>query len=236
MRIRFLILSSVSFCALQAQQNFINVPSSEATRQGKLFFQQQINCNKIIQSNTTLDYGLGKGFEVGANVLGLNFSEQKRAFFKNDTNDVDPYNPLVMLNGLKQFEINKRFSVSVGGQYGFDITDIHNIKNARLAYGNLLAKDLLVKKSTWVFGCYYNSVHYGGLDGNRFGPWLGFEIPATQRLHFMAESIIGHNALAYTSLGCIYYPTPKTPITFGVQLPNTKSNAYSFVLELTYVP
>ena len=101
---KLLFLSSlVSY----SQQNYINVPSSEATTKHKLFLQQQLNFNEIIQSNTTLDFGLGKGFEIGANVLGLNFSDKNRSFIKNDTNDIDPYNPLVMLNGLKQFEISK---------------------------------------------------------------------------------------------------------------------------------
>jgi len=47
-----------------SQQNFINVPSSEATKKHKLFFQQQLNFNELIQSNTTIDYGLGKDLKL----------------------------------------------------------------------------------------------------------------------------------------------------------------------------
>jgi hypothetical protein len=49
----------------------------------------------------------------------------------------------------------------------------------------------------------------------------------------MAESVLGKNALAYISLGVIYYPLKYMPLTFGIQIPNTENNAYSFVFELT---
>ncbi len=102
------------------QQNFINVPSSEATTKNNLFFQQQLNFNELTQSKTTLDYGLGKGFEIGVNVLGLNFSDKKKSFLNNDTNDVDPFNPLILINGLKQFKVNEKISFAMGAQYGLN--------------------------------------------------------------------------------------------------------------------
>lgn len=49
----------------KAQQSFINVPSGELTPVKNLFFQQQLNINELFQSNTTIDFGLGKGFECG---------------------------------------------------------------------------------------------------------------------------------------------------------------------------
>ena len=228
----FLLLGLVS----RSQQNFINVPSSEATEAHKLFFQQQINFNELIQSNTTADYGLGKGFEIGANILGLNFSDKNRSFIKNDTNDRDPYNPLIMLNGLKQFKINDRISITTGSQLGLNFRDGKRTTAAALGYGNVLFKDLVIKNSSLVLGGYYNSIHYGGRMGNRFGGWLGTEIPVNSYFHIMAESIIGDNALCYTSVGMIFYPLPWLPLTFGIQVPNTKNNAYSLVFELTVMP
>jgi len=71
-----------------AQQNFINVPSSEVTIKNKYFFQQQINFNDLIQSNTTLDYGLGKGYEIGLNILGINFDQNRKIIFQNNTSDI----------------------------------------------------------------------------------------------------------------------------------------------------
>lgn len=218
-----------------AQQNFINVPSSEVTKSKKLFFQQQINFNELIQSNTTIDYGLGRGFEVGMNVLGLNFSKKRKSFLKNDTNDVDPYNPLVLINGLKQIKFTEKCSMAIGSQLGLNFRKNRNTYEAALIYTNILVEDIFLKGSKYVGGIYFNSRHYGG-RGDRIGGWIATELPVYDKLHVMAESIYGNNALSYTSLGLIYYPKPYLPLTFGFQVPNVKRNSYAIVFELTYVP
>ena len=218
-----------------AQQNFINVPSIEVTKKEKLFFQQQINFNELLQSNTTLDYGLGSNLEVGCNVLGLNFSEKRNSFLNNDTNDVDPYNPLVMVNGLKRLIINERASFGIGTQLGLNFRRNRDTYGASLVYANLIYNDLLVKDSKLVGGVYYNSRHYGG-KGMRFSGWLATEIPVAKKIHLMAESILGDNSLSYTSFGLVYYPKPYLPLTFGFQVPNIQRNSYAFVFELTIIP
>lgn len=229
------ILFFLLYFSSLSQQNFINVPSSEVTKKNKLFYQQQINFNELIQSNTTLDFGLGKGFEIGINVLGLNFSSKHKSFLQNDTEDKDPFNPLIMINGLKQFELNENISIAVGSQMGLNLTDIKETHRALLSYGNLLIKNILIENSSLVLGSYYNSIHYGGF-GNRVGAWIGSEIPIINKLHFVAESVIGNNALSYTSIGAIYYPKKRMPLTLGIQIPNTKNNSYSIVFEITFVP
>jgi hypothetical protein len=221
--------------AVSAQQNLINVPSSEVTEKNKIFFQQQINFNELIQSNTTVDFGLGKGFECGINVLGLNFSQKKRSFLHNDSSDTDPYNPLIMINSLKQFSLSEKVKLSAGMQGGINYKLDDYTKEAYLLYSNLMIRDILIKKSEIIGGVYYNSKHYGG-SGERLSAWMGMEVPLLNKFHFMAESVLGNNALSYTSLGFIYYPKPFLPLTFGFQIPNTSRNSYSFVFELTYVP
>ncbi len=218
-----------------AQQNFINVPSAEVTTKKKLFFQQQININEIIQTNSTLAYGLGKGFEIGANVLGLNFKTNQQFLIENDSLDKDPYNPLILLNGLKSFKINNQQSIALGTQVGYNYTERDHKLPAALTYVNYRITDLFLKNSVFVLGSYYNTLHYGG-EGDRIGFWLASEIVLNEKLHFMAESVMGKNALAYTSLGVIYYPLKYMPLTFGIQIPNTENNAYSFVFELTILP
>lgn len=235
MKNKLLILFSFHFLLIYSQQNFINVPSSEVTTKHKLFFQQQLNFNELIQSNSTLDFGLGNGFEIGANVLGLNFSDGKKSFLHNDSSDADPYNPVVLLNGLKQFELSEHVSIAAGAQFGINFTDDKKTSTAGLSYINFRFTDLLIKNSTLVLGSYFNSKHYGG-HGNRIGAWIGSEIPITSNFHLMAESALGNNALCYTSLGVIYYPFKWMPLTLGVQIPNTKNNAYSIVFELTIIP
>jgi hypothetical protein len=230
-----ILIFLLTVSTLNAQQNFINVPSSEVTAKGKLFFQQQVNFNEFIIANTTIDVGLGKGYEIGVNVLGLSYDSKMSYFFHNDTSDVEPYNPLVMINGIKQFKINQRLSVAIGGQIGLNFDADKNHETAGLIYGNVRYHDLFFKKSVFVIGTYYNSVHFGG-EGNRIGAWIVGEIPVSHKLHFMAETIIGNNSLSYTSLGFVYYPIKRMPLTFGIQIPNTTRNSYSLVFELTIIP
>lgn len=221
--------------AVVAQQNFINVPSGEVTKAGKFFFQQQLNFNEIIQSNTTLDYGLGKGFEIGLNVLGLNYVEKSNSLFLNDRNDRDPYDPLLTVNALKQFEVTEVFSLALGTQVGVNVDFDNRYRPANLSYLNARFQNLLWEHSVFVAGTYYNSSHYGGA-GNRVGGWLAAEIPLAEKWHVMGESVIGNNAISYTSLGFIFFPRPRIPLTLGVQIPNTANNAYALVFEFTITP
>lgn len=229
--ISFLLFSSKF---LIAQQNFINVPSCEVTLKKKIFLQQQININNITQSNSTIDYGLGNSYEIGLNILGVNFNN-KNAILENDSVNCEPYYPLVLINGLKQFEINKKSSVSIGAQLGYNFTNYIENNNASLAYINYRIKDLLIKNAAFVFGTFYNSLHYGG-SGNRIGFWAATEIPLNNYLHAMAETIIGPNAISYSSTGLIYYPVKWMPLTFGIQVPNNANSNASFVFELTILP
>lgn len=233
------VLLSLFLCLLTdgfSQQNFINVPSSEITPKNKLFFQQQLNINELIQSNTTLDYGLGRNFEVGINILGLNYSSKMASFLQNDSLDRDPYNPLVLINGLKKIELYPNTSVSLGGQLGLNFFDkLISPQKAFLTYLNLSFDDKFIPNSRFVLGGYYNSLHYGG-EGSRLSFWLAAEVPLNNKVHLMSESIIGSNALSYTSLGVIYFLTKKMPITFGIQLPNVQANAAALVIEFTIIP
>lgn len=221
--------------ATAAQQNFINVPSGEVTKAGKFFFQQQLNFNEIIQSNTTLDYGLGKGFEIGLNVLGLNYVEKSNSLFLNDRNDRDPYDPLLTVNGLKQFEVTENFLLAIGTQFGMNVDFDNRYRPANLTYLNFRLQNVLGGHSVFVAGPYFNSRHYGGA-GNRVGGWLAAEVPLAEKWHVMGESVVGDNAISYSSFGVIFFPRPRIPLTLGVQIPNTTDNAYALVFELTITP
>ena len=129
-----------------AQQNFINVPSIEVTQKNRLFFQQQLNFNELIQSNTTIDYGCGNNIEIGMNVLGLNFNEKQHSFLNNDSNDIDPYNPLVLINGLKKFKLSDKIDLGIGTQLGINFDFEKKESEAGLVYANLSFKDLILKE------------------------------------------------------------------------------------------
>ena len=220
---------------VKAQQNFINVPSGDATAKGGLFFQQQVNVDKNIQGNTTLDLGLGKGFEVGCNVLGLNADLNKGNLMRCDTGSGSAYNPLVMVNGLKSFSISHHVSLVAGTQVGGNVASRRHATTASLFYGNVVLSDLGKKELKIVSGVYYNSRHYGG-GSNRLGAWLGMEINAGKKTHLVLESIIGNQSLSYTSLAMVYFPKVWMPVTAGLQIPNNRQNPYSFVVELTLLP
>ncbi len=219
----------------KGQQNFINVPSSEVTKKGQIFFQQQFNFNELLQANSTFDYGLGKGFETGFNVLGLNYNEKRQSFFNNDTNDSDPYNPLIAFNMLKQFRLTEHSHLCIGGQLGANFRKEHRTKEAGLGYINWSRSDLFGENSQLVLGTYYNSMHYGG-QGNRVGVWAGLQVPITQKFYAIGETVIGNNAISYTTIAAMYFPKKYLPLTLGLQIPNTSHNAYSIVFEITYVP
>lgn len=218
-----------------AQQNFINVPSGEVTKAKKFFFQQQFNFNEIIQSNTTIDYGLGKGFEIGINILGLDYVQKSNSFFLNDTIDRDPYDPLLTVNALKQFEINEKLSLSLGTQIGVNVDFDNKVRPANLTYLNARFQDVMWEHCTLVAGLYYNSQHYGGA-GNRVGGCLAAEVPLSSKWRVVGESVLGNNAISYSSFGMIFYPKPRIPLTLGIQIPNTTNNAYALVFELTITP
>lgn len=232
---KLILLALLLDQSLIAQQNFINVATGETTEKHHIFFQQQLNFNELIQSNTTFDYGIKNNFEAGINILGLNFSEKNRSFIKNDSLDTDPYNPLVLANASKKIKLSQTTWLTVGSQFGVNFRDNRKARGAGLFFINLCLKNLLLKNSSFTIGSYYNTKHYGG-QGNRIGAWLGMEIKVREKLHVMAESIFGSNALSYTSFGVIYYPFKWMPLTFGLQIPNTQKNAYSIVFELTIIP
>jgi hypothetical protein len=142
---------------------------------------------------------------------------------------------LISLNALKQIKIKENIAISFGTQLGLNFETSKKKSEASLGYVNLSIKDLWKKNNNLVMGAYYNSKHYGG-QGNRLGAWVGAEIPMIEKIHFMAETVVGNNALSFTSLGIIYYPIKWMPLTFGVSIPNTRSNSYSFVFELTIIP
>lgn len=229
----FVLLMNIGF----AQQNFINVPSSELTDSHKVFFQQQINFSSFTQFNSTVDYGLGKGFEIGCNVLSFNYSFLHGKINANDNvNSQRQLNPLLMLNGLKKFNITRNSSFILGFQYGMNAsTKISNIRTANISYLNYSIKNLFIDGNNMVVGAYYNSYRYGGA-GNRFGLWLGVEIPINKKLHIMAEDVIGTTDIASSCLGVIYYPLSWMPLTLGWQLNHNQIAQSSFVFELTITP
>lgn len=62
------------------------------------------------------------------------------------------------------------------------------------------------------------------------------ELPVIKKIHFVAETILGNSAICYTTFAMVYYPSPSFLVTLGLQIPNTKNNAFALVFELTFIP
>ena len=81
------LFTIVTINKIQAQQNLFNIPSGDITPKGKLFYQHQINTyrNKF-ESKGHFVYGLGKGWDVGANLVGTGakFNPSWKTIYNSD--------------------------------------------------------------------------------------------------------------------------------------------------------
>ena len=130
---RRLAFASVLFClglmpsSVFGQQNLFNVPSSDITEPGEIFYQQQINVlPDLLQFNSTMCYGLGRNFEIGFNIIGLNVNTKSSSPFIISNGDIHnpPVYPFYTLNLQKAIVLNRTLRVAVGTQTGLSI-DAH---------------------------------------------------------------------------------------------------------------
>ncbi len=218
-----------------AQQNLFNVPSGEVTPAYKLFYQQQTNfTGGSIQPNTTLDFGLGHGLEVGLNVFNVPL------YAPNLGENPDPrgiQQPDVLFNALKSFTISERFRVAVGTQFGETAPVFQSrVRPDNFTY-TVAAFDLPQERGTLYGGAYYSNRNYRG-TGVPLGVMVGCDIPIVEKkLHFMADLIGGNNDLSLAVVGVVVYLPHNWQLSLGAQFPSPGSNnPYGGVLELTYVP
>ena len=234
-----IILSSIFFLLtlnVVSQQNFVNVPNSEITPKNKHFFQQQVtSTNSTTQLSSSYNYGLGKGIEFGLNIWLINIKYKPISIIANNSNLHEPITPTCMLNAAKQFSLTTDNSITIGGQFGNSLIKPSIKNNLGLTYLNFKFKNLIIEHSILVFGTYYSTKTYGG-DGNRFGAWIGVDVPISKQLYFMGESIFGSNYISTSCIGLVYAPVQHIPLTFALQLPNNKNTITSFVFEITILP
>lgn len=222
-----------------SQQNFFNVPSSDITPEGKLFFQQQ--CNDLasgLQFNTTFSYGFGSMWEAGINVLGI--AKEGKGIIINDSSV--PYAPLFCFNVQKKFQLSEHVSLATGGQLGL------NLLGTASSY--LYANSVYHAESTktkCIAGIYYTSDGFFGDEQRSFftngflrniGFQFGFEQHLVQdKLVFQSDLITGKHDLGESVTGLAYFLTEQWILSAGYQLPmfNSRSKE-AIVLELTYSP
>lgn len=223
-----------------AQQNFFNVPSSDITQHKKSFFQQQINAvDGALQFNSTYNYGLGKGFEIGVNYLGFSVLEDKNLTIPlNDAEE--PYNPFLMLNAQKRWDLSEHIGMAVGAQFGATTT-LHT-QTGGYAFSNFTyAKEDIGLKLVGGLYAATNSL-FGEGDRLFLRSPVGFQAGIEQaiikeKLVFQADFISGQHNLGELVLGGAYYLSKDWILSAGYQIPTMGSNSINaVVVEFTYNP
>lgn len=224
---KYLLLCMLNvFCITSAfaQQSLFNVPSVETTEKDKLFFQEQVDLFSKGVANTTLDYGLGQGWETGVTIPGVNF-------YSGDQTD-----PMLLVNVQKGFYANDHWKIGVGTQSGYTVPE--HTSGAQFASFNYWnnAFDL----DDW--GKYYLGVYSANkaITGNKENTnfLAGMEVPVTQSVHFMADYIGGKNDIGATAVGLVWYASKKWQFSAGGQFSNDHHFKDAFqgaILEFTFI-
>lgn len=236
--LHMLACACLAFVA-NGQQNFFNVPSSEITPRGGVFFQQQFNVEeRHQQSSTTLEIGLGHGLEVGLNCNGLTVLEDRAAHpVFNDT--ILPYNPFLLVNVQKRFDLGSDLAIALGVQYGGTLTS--QVRDGGMAWCNVAyaRKDLGLK---CVVGPYYASKSYFGEGRRLFNDAIGLQAGLEKsllpdRLVLQTDFISGTHDLGEVVPGAACRLSGHWVMSVGYQVPTfSSSSVHALVLELTYDP
>ena len=172
MRLQALIYFLILYNSAISQQSLFNAPSSDITTRYKLFVQEQLNFNNQHISNLTLDYGLGKGFEICMNVFQTNFSIKHGHYASS----------VICINVQKEFILTKRIKTATGIQLGRNDAAI---KNGMWIFQNFVYQPRIDGLKLYA-GAYYASKYY---DGTNLTPGVmcGFDYEISKKLHTMCE-------------------------------------------------
>ena len=218
----------------QAQETYFNVSESDITEKHKIIVQQQFSIQSTYRSLTTFDYGLGKNWEIGANLYNLDYDPAQKMIVRNDTSTQMAYAPLLLLNAQKVFNLNDQFKIGIGAQGGLNLSPTNRSKFVGFAYSNLagsFAKDHY--KAT--VGLYTGHVRYLG-DGPRIGFQAGFDAGIFyEKLHLMGDWISGSHEVGQSVLGLEIYLFKSLPLALGWQRSNSDGSS-AVVVQLTYMP
>jgi hypothetical protein len=218
---------------ISAQQNIFNIPSVEATEAKRFFYQHQLNLyTDKVESKGHLVYGLGKGIDIGLNVVGKGLLfEPSVKLSHNDNPKKGPLSPVVMGVFQKIFKVNKRIKIAAGLQSGFNLSnEFENKEHSYWSYGLLsyeISNDIRV-----LAGGYYTNVMYVG-NANVAGLKCGYEWRINKRLYLIGDWISGQNDAAVAVIGGMYNISKRIQLCSGVQIPNFGSNKdMALVLEI----
>lgn len=234
---RFYSLLATTLCLARigfAQQTYFNVPSSDIVDQHQIAVQQQINFSESIRSSTTINYGLGREWEVGMNLYNVDYQSDERRIVANDSTTEKAFSPLLMLNAQKAFDITKNLEVAIGGQGGMNVLTDRRPQLVGYAYGHI-AGAFDDEHYNVSMGGYMANARYLG-DGPKIGFQAGFDAGIFyQKLHLLGDWISGSHDFGQLVLGLEVYLGKHFPLAIGWQRQN-KTGAQAVVVQLTYNP
>ncbi len=209
-----------------AQQSLFNVPSVETTEKDKFFFQEQLDLFSNGVANTTLDYGLGQGWETGMTITGANIY----------SSDNIQSNPILLVNVQKGFYVNENWKVGIGTQTGFTLPEQNS--STHFASYNYLNNAFDLHK----WGKYYLGIYNANkaITGSKTNTDLlaGLEIPITENVHIMADYTGGKNDIGASVLGIVWYASKQWQFSVGGQFSNITQSDQHFqgaIFEFTFV-
>lgn len=229
-----LLIFIVTVRYANAQQTYFNVPSSDIVDKNEVAVQQQINISESLRSTTTVNYGLGREWEVGLNVYNLDYQPGERRFTRNDSTLQQPYGPLLLLNAQKAFDITDIFEVAIGAQGGTNLASTGRSQWVGYLYTHL-AGSLRDEHYNWSLGAYTANPRYTG-EGPRVGFQAGFDAGIFyQKVHLLGDWISGSHGLGQLILGAEVYLGKHFPLAVGWQRTN-RDGMQALVIQLTYNP
>ncbi len=206
-----------------AQQNLFNIPSGDITHTKKIFYQHQLNiyADKL-ESKAHFVYGLGDGWDIGANLVGkgLYFSPNWRVLH-NDNAAKGAVYPILMGTVQKQFVLSEQVDINIGTQVGWNLSNkIANKEFNHFTY--LIGSYHLGKSGKIVTGIYNtNDMFVGG--GNTFGMMAGYEYKISKQVYLMGDWVSGNNEAGVMVLGGMMNVSKRIQLCAGWQIPNANT-------------
>jgi hypothetical protein len=218
-----------------AQQSIFNVPLSDITPRHKLLAQQQVDINREQwHSMSTLNYGLGRNWEIGLNLNNVNYQPQQHGWQRNDTTTQMPYAPLLMVNAQRTLELTQNLHLGLGGQSGLNLYPTQ--RSAWVGWGYLnLGGSFAHEHYQAVVGGYAGNHRYLA-DGATVGMHLGFDAGIWyEKLHLLGDWATGTNDYGQLVLGLEVYLQQHLPLSVGWRRSN-QDGGQGVVVQLTYTP
>ena len=218
--------------AVLAQESYFNVPESEVAKTHKFTIQQQFTIQDYYRSVTTVNYGLGKDWEIGANLLNLDYYPNQKRILRNDSTSEQAYSPLLTINAQKIFKLPHQFHIGVGGLAGYNLTP-DRTQRRFVGYGYVnLNKSFYKDHYKVTVGAYTGHVRYLG-EGRQVGFQTGFEAGILyNKLHILGDWISGQHDVGQLALGLEVFLTKELPVAIGWQRSNQEGTS-AVVVQLT---